>query len=472
MISVAAIDPGNLEVDLQAGSALGYTLIWVLLLSSMLGWLLQTLAAHLTIYSGYHLAQLYALAYQHDPFLSASIFGMAELSIVAFDVAEVVGTAFALQMLFGCTLWFGMILSALDTILVLFLQRRGLTKVEIFIEGLLFILAVCLFYDFFLSRPAFSEMFKASIVPSLGDKPRQGAVLAIGLLGSVIMAHNIFLHSWLVHQRMHDDDSNSLYSEPCSEHLSATTRYATIEAAAIFGATFLINTCVLSISASIPHDLMPENLGLRNAGLLLQNVLRSDLASTAWAVALLASGHAATVTGALASQAVCEGFLNIRQDNSSSALVLGTRMIAIFPALIVGLIAGEQGSDGLVVVSQVALSLALPFAVIPMFKLLGYIGGRQRRNGGSAPNAVMVYAGYLAFGVLLVGNLYAVYSILHDMSDSSGQLATNGALVVGVLAGCLIYKLIRTPVYIEEYEMVQERALMREQEQLLIEKVG
>lgn len=459
IISVAAIDPGNLEVDLQAGHAAGYTLIWTILFSSVVGFVLQSLAAHVTISSGSHLADLIARTYKGDKVLWWSIFGMAELSIIAFDVAEVVGTAFALQILFNWPLWVGMIMSVIDTMLVLYLQRRGLNKVEIIIEGLLFILAACIGFEFFLSRPSFGSIVEGTLIPGLGSKPSEGAIIAVGILGSVIMAHNLFLHSWLIHDReerrqetafaANTDQAPIFREHPSREGMLATSRYATIETAAIFFATFLVNMGVLCVTAAMPKSALDPGaeISLKDAGAMLQDVLGSRFASTAWAIALLASGHAATVTGALASQAVCEGFFSIREGRSPQIIVLATRAVAIFPALAGALLAGEAGADRLIVLTQVVLSLALPFAAVPMLKILSHLK-ENSRCGVASP--FLLGSGYAAFILLLGANVYALYDLVQQIMSGYGYLVANAVAVLGLGAFVLLGKLIVAPVQFAE----------------------
>lgn len=447
---MAAIDPGNLEVDLQAGVRLRYNLMWALLLSSLLGWVLQTLAAHLTVLTGAHLAELCARAYRHDALLSRAVFLFTELSIVAFDVAEVVGTAFALQLLFHWPLWLGMVMSALDTMLVLYLQRRGLSKVEIVIEGMLLILALSLFYEFSLARPDTGAMLQGALVPSLGDAPREGALLAIGILGSVIMSHNLFLHSWLLKERQLAPETTIA----ATADTDASCRYATVESGAIFVATFAINACVVAVAAALPREALAAvgDLGLKDAAALLRNVLDSRLASVAWGLALLASGHAATVTGTLASQAVCDGFLGVREGSSSAGMVLMTRTVAIVPALAAALAAGEKGSDRLIVLSQVVLSLALPFAVIPLFKILDLV-----RHLQPAHSRWLMHAGYVAFGLLVMANGFAVCEIGRQVWTDSGRGAF--ALLVAwiFMATALIARLLTAAVDLDEIDLVGDR---------------
>lgn len=455
IIGVAAIDPGNLEVDIQAGAAAGYALIWALLLSSILGTILQTLSAHVTICTGYHLAELCRRAYSRRWLLSNIVFVITILSIVAFDIAEVVGTAFAIQMLFHCPLWLGMLLSAVDTMLVLYLQKTGITRVQLIVEGLLLILATCLIYEFFLSSPSAADIAHGAFVPTFGHRPQQGAILAVSIMGSVIMSHNLFLHSWLEKQRRCSDSnvtstaSSINVNSPSSNRNSDTDiihscRYAAAESASIFFSTFLINACVLIVAASLPQAIVSafDNLGLKTAGVLLNRALGQQFAYTAWAIALLASGHAATVTGALASQAVCEGFLNIRQGTTPSNIILASRVIAIIPAVAAALAAGEQGSDAIAVGSQTVLSFALPFAAIPLFKMLNVTTGPW-----SSHFSWLLNTGYFVFCLVVVANIFAVHEVGRDIATNFGSVALFGFLVLIGATLIVLSVLVFTPIH-------------------------
>lgn len=456
IIGVAAIDPGNLEVDIQAGASTGYALIWALLLSSVLGTILQTLSAHVTICTGYHLAELCRRVYSRQWFLTKIVFAITILSIIAFDVAEVVGTAFAIQMLFHCPLWLGMLLSAADTMLVLYLQKTGMTRVQLIVEGLLFILSVCLIYEFFLSSPSATDIAQGTFVPTFGKRPQEGVILAVSIMGSVIMSHNLFLHSWLEKQRRNANSdivpTTPITANDSSINNSATQlvqscRYAAIESASIFFSTFLINACVLIVAASLPQAVVStfDNLGLKTAGALLNRALGQQFAYTAWAIALLASGHAATVTGALASQAVCEGFLDIRQGTTPSNIILASRAIAIVPAVAVALVAGEQGSDTLAVASQTMLSFALPFAAIPLFKMLSVIKGPWASHF-----EWLLQLGYVVFCLVMVANVFAVQQVGRDIAVNFGTIALLGFLILVATTFLLVLVLIFAPTNLSD----------------------
>lgn len=492
IIGVAAIDPGNLEVDLQAGAALGYSLIWSILLASILGCILQSLSAHLAIYTGLHLAEVCSLIYKRNPLISRTVFSINLFSVIAFDIAEVIGTAFATRMLFGIPLWLGMIISVCDTMLVLYLQKKGLNRIEIIVEGLLFILAGCLIYEFILSKPDFGLIAAGTFIPTFGSDQSRGIILAISIMGSVIMSHNLFLHSWLEKERRKSPipqtsapalDNNStttnvtdaadtpldeeqpeqtqdsvpqLQTIDLSESVGSGTgqlfkdcRYALIESSAIFFSTFLINMCVLVVAATLPRDAVEQidNFGLKDAGALLQHVIGQRFASVAWGVALLASGHAATVTGVLASQAICEGFLNIHDTSSSSGVVLGSRLVAIIPALIAALLAGENGSDSLAVASQAVLSFSLPFAAVPLFKAL-YAIGRVRQLYSRS----LLFAGFGVFAIVMVANGFAIREFVAIVYQF-GWLPTAllALLTTGMLA--VLFILMASDVDIADLEL-------------------
>lgn len=405
LISVAAIDPGNLEVDLQSGLSSQYSLIWTLLLASVIGFLLQTLAAHLTLLTKLPLSNLFAEAYSHQPLLKTTLFIFAQLGVIAFDLAEVIGTAFALQLLFNIPLTPAILLSAFDTLFVLLLQTRGFSRLQLIIELLLLCLTLALLYEFFLTHPSFSAILKGTFVPTLGHETSKNAILALSVVGSVVMPHNLYLHSFLI------------YNRPVT-HVETSKNYATIESAFIFLATFFVNAAVVSISAALPPQ-SNADVGLKDAAILLDNVLGGHLAGLAWAIALLASGHAATVTGCLASQAVLEGFMGVQ--DAWVGWIMTMRCIAIVPAVLAGIWVGEKGGDALVVGSQVVLSVVLPFVVVPMLKVWPKVGGGE----------VWRKFGWVSFWIVLVGNLVGL--------GLGGGWAAGVAIATAVLVAWLMY---------------------------------
>lgn len=420
------IDPGNLEVDMQAGAAVGYNLLFALLFTSILGFVLQALSAHVTLVTGFHLAELCRAEYPLPVVLM--LFTFSFLSVLAFDVAPVIGTAFALQILCNLPLSIGMVLSALDTIVILFLQRKGRKSVEIIVEGMLALFGVCVLINFALSRPELGAIIKGTFIPDPFYKPSQTVVLAVGILGSVVMSHNLFLHSGVVKLR-HESESSSNSSillptpaEPGSEiryrgSLEAACSFAVWESAAVLLGSFVINGAVLSIAAAqfFPKNDLPafQNIGLQNASVLLHQVMGTEIASYAWAVALLCSGHAATVTGTLASQFLCQGFLVM--DPSSSIVSLVTRCIAIVPAVTAAIFTGSTGADNLVVACQIVISFALPMSTIPLLKFANHPFVAKRVN-----NLCLRVAGVFTFAVAIAGNIWIVWDSFSTIGTSNG----------------------------------------------------
>jgi NRAMP (natural resistance-associated macrophage protein)-like metal ion transporter len=415
-----------------------------------MGFVLQTLSAHVALATGFHLAELCCAEYPAP--VAFVLFFFAMLSVVAFDVAEVIGTAFALQILLGLPLPVGMLVSALDTVLILVLQRNQMKQVEVLVEALLGLVVVCLFANFFASQPALIPMLKGTFVPDIAYKPHQTILLSIGILGSVVMSHNLFLHSGIVKKRRQDhlaEAAAAAAAEPgeisnLSQYQSATTPasrvgnlspitglghhlvsvnslrvscdYARLESAAVLFGSFLINGAVLCVAAArfYPHRAEEafQNIGLLDASALLHKVLGSKAASYAWGIALLASGHAATVTGTIASQMLCEGFLSI--DPASSTVSLFTRFLAIIPAVAVALAAGAGGADKLIVACQVIISFELPFAVIPLLKFTSHPLVTSR-----VQNRALRFAGLVTFIIAILGNVWIVYDSIHLLDIGS-----------------------------------------------------
>lgn len=397
-----------------------------------MGFVLQTLSAHLAIVTGSHLAELCFAEYPGP--VSFFLFLSGMLSVIAFDVAEVIGTAFALQMLFGFPLPLGMVISALDTALILFLQRRGLKGVELVVESLLGVLAGCMLLNFALSHPNVQLMVQGTFAPDLTYKPRESLLLSVGILGSVVMGHNLFLHSGIIKMRREEQgdvfvNDADLISAGLSPHSGlgrhfvtehswrSSCDYATLEAAAVLVGSFIINGAVLSVAAAqfYPHraEAAFRDIGLQDASVLLEQVLGTRAASTAWAIALLASGHAATVTGTLASQLIFEGFWSI--PPASSYMSLLSRGIAIVPALVAGLTAGARGADRLIILCQIVVSFELPFAVVPLLKFSDH-----PVVAATMPGPFFRRAGWVSFVFALMANVWTVAESLRGFGVFGG----------------------------------------------------
>ncbi|WP_278376881.1 Nramp family divalent metal transporter [Sphingobium yanoikuyae] len=359
IVAVGYMDPGNWATDLAGGSAFGYTLLSVILLSSIMAMVLQSLAAKLGIVTGMDLAQ--ACRAEYSPPVRAALWVLGELAIIACDLAEVVGTAIALQLLFGIPLVMGVCLTAADVLLILFLQQRGFRQLEAFIIALLIVIAGCFAVELLLSRPDIAAI-GAGLVPSASVVTNPAMLyIAIGIIGATVMPHNLYLHSAIVQTRSFDRSE--------AGKREAVT-FATIDSTIALMLAMFVNGAILILAASTFHVAgMTGVAEIQDAHRLLAPVLGAGIASTLFAVALLASGQNSTITATLAGQIVMEGFVNLRVPAWARRLV--TRMLAIVPAVIVAALYGTEGTTRLLVLSQVVLSLQLPFAVVPLVKFTG-----------------------------------------------------------------------------------------------------
>jgi manganese transport protein len=352
LVAVGYMDPGNWATDIAGGSAFGYTLLSVVLLSNLMAMVLQALSARLGIVAGLDLAQACRAHYSKP--ISVALWFLCEIAIIACDLAEVLGTAIALKLLFGLPLVYGVVLTALDVFLILALQRFGFRKLEAFVVALLVIIAGCFIFELFLARPDMTGVL-AGLVPTTQ------LYIAIGILGATVMPHNLYLHSSIVQTRAFAKDD--------AGKRDAVTM-ATIDGTVALGLAFFINAAILILAAATFHVAGRTDVAeIDQAYELLAPMLGMGAASVLFAVALLASGQNSTVTGTLAGQIVMEGFLNLRMPVWARRLV--TRLLAIVPAVFVVGASGDAGATKLLVLSQVVLSLQLPFAVVPLVKFTG-----------------------------------------------------------------------------------------------------
>ncbi|ERM99240.1 hypothetical protein AMTR_s00092p00132440 [Amborella trichopoda] len=344
LVSIAYIDPGNFQTDLQAGASYKYELLWIILVASCAALVIQTLAANLGVVTGKHLAEHCRAEYPRTP--NFILWILAEIAIVACDIPEVIGTAFALNMLFRIPVWCGVLLTGLSTLMLLALQQYGVRKLEFLIAFLVFTIAACFFGELAYAKPIPSEVLKGLFVPQLKGNGATG--LAISLLGAMVMPHNLFLHSALVLSRKIPRSINRI-KEAC--------RFYTIESAFALAVAFLINVSVISVSGAVCNssNLSPEDqkncedLDLNRASFLLRNVVGS-WSSKLFAIALLASGQSSTITGTYAGQYVMQGFLDLRLTPWIRNFL--TRCLAIIPSLIVAIIGGSAGAGKLIIIAS------------------------------------------------------------------------------------------------------------------------
>ncbi|MBI2503084.1 MAG: Nramp family divalent metal transporter [Candidatus Latescibacteria bacterium] len=370
LVAVGYMDPGNWATDLAGGSAFGYTLLSVILISNLMAILLQSLCAKLGIVAGRDLAQ--ACRDHYSAPVSFALWVLCEIAICACDLAEVIGSAVALNLLFGLPLLWGVCLTALDVLVVLYLQNKGFRYVEALVIGLISLIGTCFGLELLFSQPALNEVL-AGFAPRLEIvQNTEMLYIAIGILGATVMPHNLYLHSSIVQTR-------NFERTPAGKR--EAIKYATIDSTVALMLALFINAAILIVSAATFHVRGRHDVAdITDAYQLLSPMLGIPIASTLFALALLASGQNSTLTGTLAGQIVMEGFLNIRLKPWLRRLI--TRGIAIVPAVIITALYGESGTAKLLVLSQVVLSLQLSFAVIP---LIAFTGDRQKMGEFANP---------------------------------------------------------------------------------------
>ncbi|TVY12063.1 divalent metal cation transporter [Paenibacillus cremeus] len=393
MVAVGYMDPGNWATDIAGGSMFGYTLLSVILLSNLMAILLQALAGKLGIVTGRDLAQ--ACRDHYSKPVAMGLWVLCELAIAACDLAEVIGSAIALQLLFGIPLIYGVIITALDVLIVLLLQNKGFRYIETLVIILIVTIGGCFATEIFLSKPDVGGILKG-FVPSkeIVINPTM-LYIAIGILGATVMPHNLYLHSSVVQTRQ---------IEQTSSGKRQAIKYATWDSTiALFFALF-INAAILIISAATFHKAgMTQVAEIGEAYDLLTPLLGTTIGSILFGVALLASGQNSTLTGTLAGQIVMEGFLNFRLAPWLRRLI--TRMIAIIPAVIVTAISGESGTTQLLILSQVILSLQLSFAVIPLIQFTN-----DKRKMGEFANPLWLKVLAWIVATVIVGlNAYLLF---------------------------------------------------------------
>ncbi|NBO29586.1 MAG: divalent metal cation transporter [Synechococcaceae bacterium WBA_2_066] len=354
LVAVGYMDPGNWATDLAAGSRYGYGLLWVVAVSSGMAMVLQSLSCRLGIATGWDLAQ--ACRRLLPDAWRIPLWLLAEVAIVACDLAELVGSAIALQLLFGLPLPWGVALTAGDTLLLLALQHFGVRRLEALIIALVALVGACFAWELLLLKPDWLQVAAGFLPQPSVLRDGQQLYIAAGILGATVMPHNLYLHSALVNTRRWPE-------HPPTKPL--LLRLASLDSVMALSFAFLVNAAILILAAGAFHGVVAEPVeDLRQAYTLLSPLLGSTLAGTVFAVALLAAGQSSTVTATMAGQVVMEGFLNLRLPDWQRRLI--TRALALIPAMATVILLGDQATAHLLVLSQVVLSLQLPFAVIPL----------------------------------------------------------------------------------------------------------
>ncbi len=398
LISVGYMDPGNWATDLAGGSRYGYSLLFAIMLSNLLAILLQGLALKLGIVTERDLAQICREHYSRP--VAVSLWVLAELAIVACDLAEVIGSAIALQLLFHIPLVAGVILTGADTFLILMLQNRGFRYLEALVMVLIGTVAVLFGVEVFLSRPEWHAVFRNLVVPSRAMVTDPGMLyLAVAILGATVMPHNLYLHSSVVQTRDYQ-------RTPAGKR--EALRFAKLDSVTALMLALFVNAAILILAAAVFHrggHLEVAEIG--DAFKLLSPMLGVAGASTLFAVALLASGQNSSLTGTLAGQVVMEGFLHLRLAPWLRRLV--TRALAIVPTVIVTLLYGERGTSNLLLLSQVVLSMQLSFAVFPLVWFTG-----DRRRMGEFTNPTWLRALSIGAACLIAGlNAWLLLQVVH-----------------------------------------------------------
>jgi manganese transport protein len=395
LVAVGYMDPGNWATDIQGGSKFAYTLLSVIVVSSLVAMFLQALSAKLGIATGRDLAQ--ACRDHYSRRTSMVLWVLCEIAIAACDLAEVLGSAVALKLLFGLPLLAGVLITALDVLIVLALQGRGFRLIEAFVVTLIVSIAACFAYEIFFAQPLWRQAAQGLIPSAEIFRNREMLYIAIGILGATVMPHNLYLHSSIVQTRAFG------VSIP---HRREALRYAIFDSTLALSFALFVNAAILILGAAAFHTHGLHNVAeIADAYKLLSPVLGVSLASTVFACALLASGQNSTLTGTLAGQIVMEGFLNIRLKPWIRRLI--TRALAITPAVLVIGLAGEGKVTSLIVLSQVVLSFQLPFAIIPLVQFTG-----DRAKMGTLVNSRATQAlAWLVAGVILFLNAELLWFI-------------------------------------------------------------
>ncbi len=400
LVAVGYMDPGNWATDLQGGAQFGYTLLSVIFISNIFAIVLQYLALKLGIVTGKDLAQACRDYYSRP--VSFALWFLCEIAIAACDLAEVLGSAIALNLLFDLPLLVGIFITGLDVLLILYFQNKGYRYLEILIGTLVFTIFGCFAYEILLAQPAVNEVFKGLIPRSEIITNPTMLFIAIGILGATVMPHNLYLHSSIVKTRE---------IEPTENGKRAAIIYATIDSTAALLLAFFVNAAILMVAASVFHAKGETEVGnILTAYKLLSPMLGVKAASVVFALALLASGQNSTITGTLAGQIVMEGFLDLRIKPWLRRLI--TRSVAIVPAFFVVWYYGDSATDDLLVMSQVVLSLQLSFAVFP---LVAFTSSKQKMGVFANSSLLKIVTYSIAFFIGFL-NIYLVFSpILHKI---------------------------------------------------------
>ena len=435
LVSVGYMDPGNWATDIAGGSKYGFTLIWVLLASNLMAVLLQSLSARLGIVRGRDLAQANREAYPQS--VNFILWLLAEIAIAATDLAEVLGMAIGIQLLFGLPLFIGVSITVLDTFFLLYLQRLGIRKIEAFIIILIGIIGVSFLINIFLANPSIHDILKG-FIPSLPDAdqlyrnegivgklPKETALyLAIGMIGATVMPHNLYLHSALIQTRK---------ISRTTKGIRHAIKMSIVDSTIALNLAFFINAAILILAATVFYKTGRTDVGeIKQAHSLLSPLLGTKIASTLFAVALIASGQSSTITGTLSGQIVMEGYLQIRINPLMRRLI--TRLAAIVPAIIFIALSGEEKIDSLLIFSQVILSIQLAFAIIP---LIHFVSDKNKMQE-FAISAKTKLLSWLFAVILILLNFKMIYGEIQSYWIDSQNITLKACIILSIILFILL----------------------------------
>ena len=396
MVAVGYMDPGNWATDIAGGARFGYSLLSIILISNVFAILLQYLALKLGISTERDLAQ--ACKDHYHPAISFTLWILCEIAIAACDLAEVIGSAIALNLLFGLPLTWGVVVTALDVLIILFFQYKGFRLIEGVVAGLILIIVGSFIFEMILSHPQIFPLMSGLLPrPEIVTNPSM-LYISIGILGATVMPHNLYLHSSIVQTRNYPRTESGK---------KMAIKFAGIDSTVALMFAFFINAAILIVAAASFHTSGHQNVAdIMDAHKLLTPLLGTTFASIIFAVALLASGQNSTLTGTLAGQIVMEGFLNIKLKPWVRRLI--TRMIAIIPAFVVTFIYGARGTGSLLVLSQVILSMQLGFAVVPLVVFTN----DKKKMGNFANGIILKWTAILSTVIIISLNVYLLYDAI------------------------------------------------------------
>ncbi len=432
LVSVGYMDPGNWATDIAGGSQFGYKLIWIILLSNIMAIIFQSLSARLGIVSGKDLAQASSSHYPKK--INFTLWILCEIAIISTDIAEVLGTAIGISLIFKIPIVYGVLITGFDTLLLMLINKLGVRKMEAFIVMLIFIIGASFLVEIFISQPDYKGILDG-FIPSL---PNQTALyIGIGIIGATIMPHNLYLHSSLVQTRKYKRDKAGL---------KQAMKFNLIDSVVALNVAFLVNAAILVVAAAVFYETGNYGVGdILTAHRMLEPILGSKLAPILFGIALIAAGQSSTITGTYAGQVVMEGYIHLRLQPWVRRII--TRLLAIIPALFVIIIYGESASASLLILSQVILSLQLSFAVVP---LIHFVSSKRFMKDFVISIKMRVVSWFLA-GIIMVLNIVLVADTLKEWfkSDSSIIIYTLVTVIILLLIGLLVYIIIE-PLFMRE----------------------